>query len=114
MKVSNAVVGALIALCTLQGALLASRWLPPTMAFAQDSPAPTLEAASVFPGRLLCRTFPADPTGPAVLMPGDKSDVGGWVAEQDDTWQIYTVDFEMGTKSTGFPQGWVQVCLAPR
>jgi hypothetical protein len=112
MKVSNTMVIGLVALCALQAGLLLSPLLGTSWAAADDVVAPA--DAALFPGRLLCKTFAADPAGPALIMPGDKSEAGNWVQEQSNEWQIYTVDFEMATKSTGFPQGWLQVCLAPR
>ena len=35
-------------------------------------------------------------------------------AQEEDDWQLYQVDFETAQKPTGYPQGWVQVCMTPR
>lgn len=69
-------------------------------------------ADATSPARL-CRTFSVDLDKPRAIETEDRtSEVGQWVAEQSG-WAVHDIDFEVGQKATGYPQGWVQVCLAP-
>jgi hypothetical protein len=80
-------------------------------AVAQE-PAPT----AVHPVQR-CRLFPlADVEKDRELNTEDRSsEVGQWVtAREAEGWTVAGVDFEIGQKSTGYPQGWQQVCMARR
>ncbi len=65
--------------------------------------------------RLMCRYFQVDLASPPVIETADRtSEVGQWIgAREDEGWILYTVDFETSQKATGYPQGWLQVCLYP-
>ncbi len=67
------------------------------------------------PERLLCRIFLIDVARGQVVETGDRTtEVGQWVGEQEEEgWRLFGVDFEVGQKATGYPQGYVQVCLQP-
>ncbi len=66
-------------------------------------------------GRLICRVFETDVRSPTTLDTSDgTTEVGQWVQEQlGDGLALYSVDFEVGQKPTGYPQGYVQVCVYP-
>ncbi|MBN2800554.1 MAG: hypothetical protein JXX28_15540 [Deltaproteobacteria bacterium] len=65
--------------------------------------------------RLVCRTFSQDLSAPPVIDTADRtSEIGQWIgAREDEGWLLYGVDFETAQKPTGYPQGWLQVCLYP-
>ena len=71
-----------------------------------DEPAP-------YPGRLKCKAFPHPLDGTEVELPGTQSAAGQWVKSSESGWQIYTAELVVGQKATGFPQGWLHVCLRP-
>ena len=76
-----------------------------------DPPAPG--AAIVAETRLKCRTFPTD-LGSEVDTRDTSTDLGRWVIELEDRgWIVHTIDWEVGQKPTGYPQGYSHVCLTP-
>lgn len=98
----------LAAIVLVQSGWWLAQWAPPT-AHAED------EAPPASGLRLLCRTFPLDASPEATLETADSSvPLGAWIAEKSRDWTLYTLDYEIGQKSTGFPQHWVQACLMPR
>lgn len=77
-----------------------------------DPPAPAPSAA-VAETRLKCRTFPTD-LGAEVDTRDTGTDLGRWVLDLEDRgWIVHTIDWEVGQKPTGFPQGYTHVCLTP-
>lgn len=74
-----------------------------------DDPAPA------FPTRQVCRLFPVNLEKDRDIDTGSKTtEVGQWLADrQKDGLMLYTVDFDAAQKATGYPQGWVQVCVVP-
>lgn len=62
-----------------------------------------------------CRVFPVtvDDGQGGYFETGDRTGtVGQWVGGMEDAgWTLVTVDFESGTKPTGFPVHHVMVCL---
>ena len=62
---------------------------------------------------ILCKTFKHPLDGSVRVDTGDRtSEVGQWVAEESaGGWTVLDVDFEVSQKQSGFPQGYVQVCL---
>lgn len=66
-----------------------------------------------YPGRLKCKAFPHPLDGSEVELPGSSTDGGRWVSSHASNWQIYTAELVVGQKSTGFPIGWLHVCLRP-
>jgi len=66
--------------------------------------------------RRLCKLFQTDLQHGAVLETADRTtEIGQWVGEQEDAgWKLHDLDFEVGQKPTGYPQGYVQVCLTAR
>ncbi|MEZ4241400.1 MAG: hypothetical protein R3F59_35660 [Myxococcota bacterium] len=74
-------------------------------AAGEADPAPLL--------RLKCRTFPTD-IGAEVDTRDPQSAVGQWVTGlEDQGWEVANVQWDVGQKATGFPQGYTQVCLVP-
>ena len=66
------------------------------------------------PRRLHCQVFPAPLSEPFDTR-DHSTELGQWVLELESRgWQLHEVDVETGTKPTGFPQGFVQVCMTPR
>ncbi len=61
----------------------------------------------------LCRMFNHPLVGDYVLDTSDAtSEAGRWVAERRAAgWQVADVDFEVGQKQSGYPAGYVHVCL---
>ena len=66
-------------------------------------------------GRLVCRLFLLDVSTAAAIDTADRTtEVGQWVGEQvDQGMMLHGVDFEVGQKSTGYPQGYLNVCVYP-
>jgi hypothetical protein len=63
--------------------------------------------------RLKCRAFPTD-AGAEVDTRDAASDLGKWVMQHEDQgWVVDAVDWEIGQKATGYPQGYTHVCLTP-
>jgi hypothetical protein len=63
--------------------------------------------------RLKCRAFPTDPNAEVDTRDGS-TDLGRWVvALEDEGWVVSDVDWEVGQKPTGYPQGYTHVCLTP-
>ena len=93
----------------LVGALMAG-WLGAHL--GQTAQAQEAEPANP---QLMCRYFAVDLASPPVLETADRtSEVGQWIgSREDEGWKLYTVDFETSQKPTGYPQGWLQVCLYP-
>ncbi len=65
------------------------------------------------PGELHCRMFSVAVEDGARLETEDRtSEVGQWLeAERPRGWRVHTVDFEVAQKPSGFPMGFVAVCL---
>jgi hypothetical protein len=79
------------------------------IAWAADAPA---SPEAVIP-RLKCRSFPTDP-GAEVDTRDAGTDLGRWVtALEDQGWEVHNVDWTVGQKPTGFPQGYTHVCMIP-
>lgn len=76
---------------------------------------PVDAAPSPFPARLVCRLFPVALDKPDTLNTADPTtEAGQWASAQAKSGlQFYSVDFEIGQKGTGYPEGFVQVCLYP-
>lgn len=67
---------------------------------------------SVVP-RMKCRSFPTDP-GAEIDTRDAGSPIGQWVTGLEDRgWVVRDVDWEIGQKPTGFPQGYTHVCMVP-
>jgi len=82
-------------------------------ALAQEppEPEPALARYDAPPLELRCRVFPVLLDGDSTFETGDATtEVGQWIEAQDG-WLFHSADFEVGQKSTGFPQGFSQVCL---
>jgi hypothetical protein len=71
------------------------------------------DGAAIAQVRLKCRTFPTE-IGAEIDTRDPASDVGDWVLGLEDRgWEVATVQWDVGQKVTGFPQGYTQVCVAP-
>ena len=68
------------------------------------------------PPRLYCRPFKVPLEGaPAAIETNDTTtEIGQWLQKEEASYELFSVDFEVGTKATGYPQGWAYVCLTPR
>lgn len=66
-------------------------------------------------GRLLCRLFLVDVRDVDTWDTADRTtEIGQWVGEQTDAGLfLYSLDFEVGQKPTGYPQGYLTVCVYP-
>jgi hypothetical protein len=63
--------------------------------------------------RLKCRSFPTDP-GAEIDTRDPATEIGRWVISLEDRgWEVADVDWEIGQKPTGFPQGYTHVCMEP-
>lgn len=63
--------------------------------------------------RLKCRAFPVAADS-EIDTREPSSELGQWVLDHEDRgWKVQSVDWEIGQKPTGFPQGWAHVCLTP-
>lgn len=78
--------------------------------------APTAAPSEIEAPRARCRVFRIDSENGATWDTSDRTiEIGQWVGEQEDQgWLLHDVDFEVGQKATGYPQGYVQVCMRPR
>lgn len=106
----------LAGVCLFQAGLILGQVVP-SAALAQDpTDDPTEEAWQAPLPRLLCKTFTQDMKEPMEVETADSStEIGAWIKEKEQGgWQLYMLDLDVGSKSTGFPQGWVSVCLSPR
>lgn len=104
MRSWSTVTVALATVCALQAGFIAGRALP-AAAYAQE---PEPAAPSVE-----CRVFATElAQGGFDVDLGDRTEeIGRWVRDRTDSGGIVTtIDFEVGQKATGYPQGWVQVC----
>jgi hypothetical protein len=70
---------------------------------------------SLWPARQVCRLFPVDLTKDRDLDTASKTtEVGQWLAQrQQEGLVLYTMDFETAQKETGYPVGWIQICVVP-
>lgn len=94
------------------GALLAACLTTLVPGARADEPA---AAPEVRPASMRCRIFHVDTESTATWETSDRTvEVGQWLGEQEDGgWRLHEVDFEVGQKATGYPQGYVQVCVRP-
>jgi hypothetical protein len=62
-----------------------------------------------------CHVFKIDTEAAVTWETTDRTtEIGQWVGEQEDAgWALHHVDFEVGQKATGYPQGYVQICMQP-
>jgi hypothetical protein len=83
-----------------------------TVARAEDPTSPP----PMWPTRQVCRLFPVDlPKDRDIDTASRTTEVGQWLADrQKEGLDLYTMDFETAQKETGYPVGWVQVCVVPR
>lgn len=103
---------ALAALCVAEAVRVA---LPDARAQDPESTEAATATTTASP-RLACRVFLVDVSLGYDLETSDRTtEIGQWVGEQEDAgWLLYGVDFEVGQKATGYPQGYVQVCTYPK
>ena len=96
--------------------LLQFGWICGTLAgtASAEEPTPVTTPTAAPLHDLLCRAFAGAPDRPGVVDTSDRTtEIGQWVAESAAKgWAVHAVDFEVGTKTTGYPQPWLQVCLS--
>ncbi len=112
------------ALILLQLGILVGQAMPP--AWAQDTPTtngsdaadPLAGDAEVFrdPPRLLCKMFTVPLQGAGSMFETNdlNTEIGRWIQSEEDLYDLFSIDFEIGQKPTGYAQGYAQVCLSPR
>ncbi len=98
-----------------------ARWILPLVALGIGLAAATVGsshaevATPAETGDRACRTFPItvdDGQGGAFLTSDRTGPVGEWVgARQDEGWRMDVVDYEIGQRSTGYPEHRVMVCV---
>ncbi len=94
-------------------ALFQSNLLPFDQALAQEAPQPDTDVAAAQGLDLRCKVFTLLLEGDVTLETTDATtEIGQWIAAQDG-WELHGIDFEVGQKPTGFPQGYSQICLHP-
>jgi hypothetical protein len=71
-------------------------------------------AAAPYPGKLRCNLFPTALSTEPYTLPDGTNEPGQWVQQHAGEWQLFSTDFEVSQKPTGYPQGWLTVCLYPR
>lgn len=65
--------------------------------------------------RLRCRTFPVALDGDGFDTDDGSQPIGAWVLQEErQGWSLHSVQLAVGQKTTGYPQGFQQVCLSPR
>jgi len=66
-------------------------------------------------GQLVCQVFATDLRNPTPIDTADATtEIGQWVTQWvGQGYALFNLDFEVGSKSTGYPQGYVQVCMYP-
>jgi hypothetical protein len=71
------------------------------------------EPTPVPPRHLSCRAFQGVSDRDWVIDTSDRTtEIGQWVDQQARLgWRVEGVDFEVGTKPTGYPSTWAEVCL---
>ena len=80
------------------------------LAWAADPAGPPTTVAET---RLKCRTFPTE-LGAEIDTRDVGTELGRWVLELEDRgWVVHEIDWEVGQKPTGFPQGFTHVCMVP-
>ncbi|MFT7519704.1 MAG: hypothetical protein ACI9MC_001847 [Kiritimatiellia bacterium] len=113
MNSKTAAVSILGAMCAVQAGVLAWSWMSDA-AMAEEPGLFSTATATPVPEKLMCRIFKVDADQPQFTYPDGRTEAGNWALEHQSEWRIHEVDFEMGVKANGFPQPWVQVCLAEK
>lgn len=111
----NLAIPLLVAVICLQTGILLGRSILTASARAEE-PAPAMDAPFYDPPRLYCRPFQVPLEGaPSAIETNDTTtEIGQWVQKEEASYEVASIDFEIGQKSTGYPQGWAYVCLTPR
>lgn len=68
------------------------------------------------PPRLYCKPFEVPMSGASAAMETNDATtpIGRWIADEEASYELFSIDFEVGQKPTGYPIGIAWVCLAPR
>lgn len=71
--------------------------------------------APAMSSHLTCRLFLVSPEHRWTLETSDRThEVGQWIGELEDSgWVLHDTELEIGQKATGYPQGYLHVCMAP-
>ncbi|MEZ4319465.1 MAG: hypothetical protein R3F61_18260 [Myxococcota bacterium] len=111
-KLLAAVLGVLVA---FQAGLLIGQLSP--VAHAQETPEDAAPIEPFYdPPRLFCRTFtmPLEGAGSTFETNDRTTEIGKWLEAEQESYELFTIDFEIAQKPTGYPQGYAHVCLSPR
>ena len=106
----NSTTMALAAICVFQlGWIVGSHGT--NVAFADNH-----DAMDYALPKVRCGQFETSSQSRPTLDTSDRTtEIGQWMQVQEqEGWQLYTVDFEIAQKPTGYAQTWVQVCVLPR
>lgn len=68
------------------------------------------------PPRLFCKPFsvPLEGGGAAIETNDRTTAIGKWLAAEEESYELFSIDFEVAQKATGYPTGVAYVCLSPR
>ena len=83
---------------------------------AHAEPPPPEAAPFYDPPRLYCRPFQVPLKGlSSAFETNDRTtEIGQWIEKEEQSYELFSIDFEIGQKPTGYAEGWVQICLSPR
>jgi hypothetical protein len=103
---------ALAALCVFQAGLIFGRFAP-LDAHAEE---PAVDQGFYDPPRLRCRSFPVPVEGAGTLFETNDrtTEIGRWLETEERRYELFSIDFEVGQKPTGYPTAFAWVCLSPR
>lgn len=78
--------------------------------------APVAEAPMYDPPRLYCKPFgvPLEGGGSAIETNDRTTAIGKWLEAEEASYELFSIDFEVAQKPTGYPTGVAYVCLSPR
>jgi hypothetical protein len=122
----KSIVSALVAIVAFQTGLLVGQlgpwdaWAEPVeSAPAADAPVVTGEVTGDLlydPPRLYCKPFtvPLEGAASAIETNDRTTAIGRWVAAEEDLYELFSIDYEVAQKPTGYPTGIAWVCLSPR
>ena len=74
------------------------------------------DSSTPIKGELRCKIFVVPLDQEFSLETIDRTTViGQWIGTQtDEGWELTLMDFEVGQKPTGYPQGYLYLCVSPK
>lgn len=107
----------LAALVLFQLGLLVGQLQPAHAEPSTAEPAPpSMEPDFYDPPRLYCKPFevPLEGSRSAIETNDRTTAIGKWLEAEEASYELFSIDFEVGQKPTGYPVGIAYVCLSPR